>query len=102
MTPQILVLCFGGLAILIGLVGGGFTIKGLAVPKVASVARTFSVVVGLLLILVGVAMEDPAPAESESEELESEELESVEPESEPEPAARASVPVAPVQEADKN
>ena len=53
MSAQILVLTFGSLLILLGLVGGGFTVKGVALPKIQNVARTFSVIVGLILIVFG-------------------------------------------------
>lgn len=53
MSAQILVLGFGSLLILLGLVGGGFTIKSVDLPKIRNVARTFSVIIGLVLVIFG-------------------------------------------------
>ena len=54
MSAQINVLGFGSLLILLGLVGGGFTIQGVNLPKIQNVARTFAVIVGLLLVFFGI------------------------------------------------
>lgn len=67
MDAQTVVLAFGGLLILLGLVGGGFTIKGVALPKIQNVARTLSVIIGLILILLGILgfQEDAQPTGDE-------------------------------------
>lgn len=54
MDAQIVVISFGGLLVLLGLVGGGFTIKGVALPKIQTVARTFAVIIGLIVVVLGI------------------------------------------------
>ena len=68
MNAQAIVLVLGGFLILLGLVGGGFAIKGTALPKLQTVPRVASVVIGLSLIVLGIfgfdedEGEDAAPA----------------------------------------
>ena len=64
MNAQVVVVGFGGLLTLIGLVGGGFSFKDLAVPKIHMGARIASVVIGLALVVFGVVgfEEDPDAA----------------------------------------
>lgn len=69
MTAQAIVLVLGGFLILLGLVGGGFTVKDTALPKIQTVPRVVSVVIGLILIVLGAFGfqddEEAAPATSE-------------------------------------
>jgi len=53
MNIQIAAFLFGGLLLLIGVVGGGFEVKELKVPKVGAGVRVVSVVVGILFICLG-------------------------------------------------
>jgi hypothetical protein len=69
MTAQTVVFVFGGLLILIAVIGGGFELKELRVPQVSGVARLLAALVGAALIALGVTLGNqssppaaPAPA----------------------------------------
>ena len=53
MNIQIAAFVFGGLLLFIGVVGGGFEVKELKVPKVGTGVRVVSVLVGVLFISLG-------------------------------------------------
>jgi hypothetical protein len=53
MTIQIAAFGFGGLLLFIGVVGGGFEVKELKVPKVGTGVRVLSMLVGVLFIGLG-------------------------------------------------
>ena len=53
MNIQIAAFAFGGLLLFIGVVGGGFEVKELKVPKVGTGVRVLSVVIGVLFIGLG-------------------------------------------------
>jgi len=56
MTPQIVVVVLGGILILAGLLGGGFELKELKMPRVGGVARVLSLVAGIVLLGLGLKM----------------------------------------------
>lgn len=62
MNPQVVSLAFGGLLLLISVLGGGFELKELKVPKVGVGVRVLSAVVGILFICLGFSGSDsPTP-----------------------------------------
>jgi len=54
MTLPIVIFAFGGLLLLIGILGGGFEIKGLKIPKVGSVPRLLATIASLFFIVWGI------------------------------------------------
>jgi hypothetical protein len=54
MTIDIIIGLFGGLLIFVAIVGGGFELRELKVPKVGRVARAAAAVVGSLLLLFAI------------------------------------------------
>lgn len=56
MNPQILVVGLGAALIVLGIVGGGMTVKGVAVPKMQNLGRVAAVILGLGLIGAGAVM----------------------------------------------
>lgn len=60
MTLEIASFIFGGLLILIGLLGGGFEVKEIKVPKVRLPSRLISAVVGIIFVALGVALHSPS------------------------------------------
>jgi hypothetical protein len=75
MTAQSIVVVLGGLLILIGVLGGGFEVKELRVPKIAGMTRGLSLIGGIVLIGIGITVlkgegqrvieSEPPPAPSE-------------------------------------
>jgi hypothetical protein len=59
MTIQIAAFAFGGILVFVGVLGGGFEVKELKVPKVGPGVRVLSAVVGLLFICVGFGATTP-------------------------------------------
>ena len=55
MNPSVLSFGFGGVLILVGLLGGGFEVKELKIPKVGAGARILSSFVGLVFVCFGLA-----------------------------------------------
>src|SRR5271165_3109173 len=53
MNIQIVAFVFGGLLLFIGVLGGGFEVKELKIPKVGVGVRVVSVVVGVVFICLG-------------------------------------------------
>jgi hypothetical protein len=53
----VLAMMLGGLLLLIGVVGGGFEVKELKIPKVATFPRLISSAFGLMLLFVGLRQE---------------------------------------------
>lgn len=66
MNIQMAAFAFGGLLLLIGVVGGGFEVKELKVPKVGTGVRVLSVLIGVLFIGLGFGStpSDPQPGPS--------------------------------------
>lgn len=60
MALDTLIAIFGGLLLFIGILGGGFELKELRIPKIADAARILCSIVGIVFILVGIKMH-PAP-----------------------------------------
>ena len=56
MTAQSIIFIFGGLLIVIGVLGGGFEIKELKVPKIAGINRALSLIGGILLVGIGITV----------------------------------------------
>lgn len=48
MTPELLLFIFGALLILIGILGGGFDVKELKIPKVGAGVRICAILVSSL------------------------------------------------------
>ncbi len=59
MTIQIASFIFGGLLILIGLLGGGFEIKELKIPRVGGLCRVMAAMAGIVFILLGIFIIEP-------------------------------------------
>jgi hypothetical protein len=51
----------GALLVLAGILGGGFTVPKIKLPKLGSIVRVISTIVGLALILIAVAIGNPTP-----------------------------------------
>jgi len=68
MNIQIVAFVFGGLLLFIGVLGGGFEVKELKIPKVGVGVRVVSVVVGVVFICLGFggAMQGNSQARSDS------------------------------------
>lgn len=58
MTPNILLLILGGLLMLISIIGGGFEVKEIKIPKIGSWARILAGITGIILLIVGVELSD--------------------------------------------
>lgn len=56
MGIETVVFVFGGILLLIGILGGGFEVKELKIPKVTMVPRLLASIVGLVFIGVGISM----------------------------------------------
>ncbi|MGH3697388.1 MAG: hypothetical protein ACRDRX_25965 [Pseudonocardiaceae bacterium] len=62
---EIVVLALGALLLLTGLVGGGFELREVKIPRVGRVARVLSTIAGAVLVLAGIGMvAQPAVADS--------------------------------------
>lgn len=62
MTTGVLTLALGALLILVAILGGGFEVKELKVPKVGRLARIISAFTGLFFIFVGLGIDTPQSA----------------------------------------
>jgi hypothetical protein len=56
MTMELVVFALGALLLLIGIVGGGFELKEVKIPRVGRVARVLATTAGTVLILAGISM----------------------------------------------
>jgi hypothetical protein len=61
MSSEVLSFIFGGLLILTGIIGGGFEIKELKIPKVTWPTRLAALAVGLLFIGMGLSPPNAVP-----------------------------------------
>lgn len=77
MTAQTVVFIFGGILILIGILGGGFEIKELKIPRISGGARILSLVGGVLLFGVGTVVLDRPSQSGETKETKSAKIEVV-------------------------
>lgn len=59
MDSYIILILFGALLSLIGIVGGGFSIKEIKIPKVNTLSRVIASILGVLFILTGLYIENP-------------------------------------------
>jgi hypothetical protein len=57
MTPEIISFVFGAFLILIGLLGGGFEVRELKIPKVGSGIRILTIVAGFIFISLGIGVQ---------------------------------------------
>lgn len=57
MTPELLLFIFGALLILIGILGGGFDVKELKIPKVGAGVRICAILGGLFFIALGIGIQ---------------------------------------------
>jgi hypothetical protein len=57
MTPEIISFAFGALLILIGILGGGFEVRELKIPKVGPGVRILAAVGGLSCITLGIGIQ---------------------------------------------
>ena len=60
LTGDVLILLLGGLLVLSGIIGGGFEIKEIKIPKIGTISRILASIAGIVLIFVGVGMRDQA------------------------------------------
>ncbi|RZB28978.1 MAG: hypothetical protein AEth_01582 [Candidatus Argoarchaeum ethanivorans] len=58
---EIIVFIFGGFLLLIGILGGGFEVKELKIPKVGPGARIVSIIAGLIFILLAFGLTETSP-----------------------------------------
>jgi len=56
MTPQIVVIVLGSILILAGLLGGGFELKELKMPRIGGPTRVFSLIGGIAILAWGLNM----------------------------------------------
>ena len=56
MTANIMVLGFGAVLLLVGIVGGGFEIKEFKIPKVGTLSRMLAAIAGSIFILLGIGL----------------------------------------------
>jgi hypothetical protein len=63
-TLAILLATIGGILILVGLVGGGFTFSGSVMPRVGKFARVPCFIVGAILLLTGIGVAVSGPGSS--------------------------------------
>jgi hypothetical protein len=67
MSIEVLAFAFGIVMLFIAIVGGGFELRELKVPKVGRIARLVSGITGVIFLLVGIGattLADPRPAEA--------------------------------------
>src|SRR5260370_14892253 len=57
MTPQIISFVFGAFLIFIGLLGGGFEVRELKIPKVGLGVRILAIVGGLFFMTLGIGIQ---------------------------------------------
>lgn len=67
MTADVLLILSGVLLLLIGILGGGFEVKELRVPKVTTVPRLVSIVIGIPLLFVGVSPHLPGSGQEDAQ-----------------------------------
>ena len=68
MSVEILAFIFGCLLILVGVLGGGFEIKELKIPKVGNGVRLVAVVCGLVFIVLGSSENEPPQGTEETQQ----------------------------------
>lgn len=56
MAIEFVVFALGALLLLTGIIGGGFELKEIKIPRVGRVARVLSTTAGVILILMGIGM----------------------------------------------
>jgi hypothetical protein len=61
MTPTLVLTLLGAILLLVGLLGGGFEVKELKIPRVGWAARIPALLAGSLLLLLGIAPKQPDP-----------------------------------------
>ena len=66
MSAGILLLVLGSLLLVVGIIGGGFEVKELKIPRVGTGSRILAGMVGALLIVIGVGINDPNSSNSAS------------------------------------
>jgi len=66
MSTQIALLLFGGVLLLIAIVGGGFEVNQLKIPKVERAARLFAGIGGVLFVILGMSIGDTSASRGES------------------------------------
>jgi hypothetical protein len=64
MTIELLVFGFGGLLLLLSLIGGGFEVKELKIPKVGWGTRLCSGALGLIFVLMGLGLTNQSAKET--------------------------------------
>lgn len=65
MSTHIALLLFGGILLLIAIVGGGFEIHQLKIPKVEKLPRLLAGIGGLLFVILGMSVGDASDSHSE-------------------------------------
>lgn len=63
MEVSVITLIFGCILLAVGILGGGFQLKEMNVPKVGKVSRSISAFLGIFFILFGIGLENPEPPE---------------------------------------
>lgn len=61
MKAETIVLVLGGLLLLSAVVGGGFEVKEVKIPRISGWARALAGIAGALLLAVGISMSNPPP-----------------------------------------
>ena len=66
MSVAVLAFVLGGVLLLTGILGGGFEVKEVKIPKVGGLARVLSAATGIVFIVVGVGTADAGPGPTDS------------------------------------
>jgi hypothetical protein len=66
MTAETIMLFLGGVLVLTGILGGGFEVKEIKIPRIGTGSRLLSAAAGILFLLWGAGMHPPTPPASEA------------------------------------
>jgi hypothetical protein len=67
MSIEIVSFVFGGILLLVGVLGGGFEVKEIKIPKVGMGVRVLAAIVGLLFVCLGFGSNSQNSAKSDAE-----------------------------------
>ena len=58
-SPTLLIAA-GIILVIVGIIGGGLKVKEISIPAMGKFARTAGLLIGMMLVILGMAMEEPA------------------------------------------
>jgi hypothetical protein len=58
-SPTLLIAA-GIILVIVGVIGGGLKVKEISIPAMGKFARTAGLLIGMMLVVLGMAMEEPA------------------------------------------